>query len=48
MDLETILIGTIHISLNCSTISLTLPDFLQVKGDGGKPSRSKKREMSSR
>ena len=31
MDLGTIIIGTIPISLNCSTISLTLPDFFKSK-----------------
>ena len=31
MDLGIILIGTIPISLNCSTISLTLPDFFKSK-----------------
>ena len=29
MDLGTILIGTISISLNCFTISLTLPNFFK-------------------
>ena len=29
MDLGTILIGTVLISLNCSTISLTLPNFFK-------------------
>ena len=29
MDLRTILISTILISLNCCTISLTLPDFFK-------------------
>ena len=42
MDLGTILIGTIPISLNCSTISLTFAGILQVKGNGGKPCRSEK------
>ena len=28
-DLRTILIGTIPVSLNCSTSSLTLPDFFK-------------------
>ena len=31
MDLRTILIGTFPISLKCSTISLTLPDFFKSK-----------------
>ena len=31
MDLGTILIGAIPISLKCSTISLTLPDFFKSK-----------------
>ena len=31
MDLKTIQIGTFHISLKCSTISLTLPDFFKSK-----------------
>ena len=31
MDLRTILIGTIPISLKCSTISLTLPYFFKSK-----------------
>ena len=31
MDLGTILIGTILISLKCSTICLTLPDFFKLK-----------------
>ena len=31
MDLGTILIGTIPVSLNCSTISLTLPYFFKSK-----------------
>ena len=31
MDLRTILIGIFPISLKCSTISLTLPDFFKSK-----------------
>ena len=31
MILRTIMIGAFHISLNCSTISLTLPDFFKLK-----------------
>ena len=31
MNLRTILIGTFLISLKCSTISLTLPDFFKSK-----------------
>ena len=31
MDLRTTLIGTFLISLKCSTISLTLPDFFKSK-----------------
>ena len=31
MELRTILIVTFHISLECSTISLTLPDFFKSK-----------------
>ena len=31
MDFRTILIGTFPVSLKCSTISLTLPDFFKSK-----------------
>ena len=31
MDLEALLIGEIHFSLNCSTVSLTLPTIFKLK-----------------
>ena len=38
MDSETLLIGEILISLNCSTISLTLSTIFKLKKGRGRPS----------
>ena len=38
MDSEALLIGEIPISLNCSTVSLTLPAIFELKKGRGRPS----------
>ena len=38
MDSKALLIGEIPISLNCSTISLTLPHIFKLKKNKGRPS----------
>ena len=38
MDLETLLISEIPISLNCSTVSLTFPIIFKLKKGRGRPS----------
>ena len=42
MDLETLLIGEIPISLNCSTVSLTLPTIFKSKKGKGRLSGVRK------
>ena len=43
MDSEALLIGEIPISLNCSTVSLTLPAIFKFKKKGkGRPSRGRR------
>ena len=43
-----ILIGTISISLNCSTSSLTLPFLFKSKGDGEKSCRNERKPTYNR
>ena len=47
-DLGTILIGANPFSLNYSTSSLNFTNFLQIKGNGGKPSRSETKTTYTR
>ena len=42
MDSETLLIGEISISLNCSTVSLTLSAIFKLKKGRGRPSEGRR------